>query len=271
MRAKKFLTFIIVNCFLFTFLNYNVFADNNINVIIDGKTVEWTNSSGKPFIDLANRTQVPFRQTLEAFGADVTWDSKTMTAIATKNNITVEVPIGQEYIFRNGEKLKNDTSAIIKNNRTYLPIRAVLEAFGMHVRWDNSNQTVFVEEKILEDFTDENKKENIKENIKEINPTQNNSVKIKIAALDKKAEFITLINNENYDVELTGWTIVSVRGNQRFTFPTYTLTAGSKVIVGDSGRNNVDFHWLDGKGVWNDSKSDPAELYDNNRNLIDRY
>ena len=46
--------------------------------------------------------------------------------------------------FKNGEKILNDTIAVIKGNRTYLPIRIVLEAFDASVNWDKDNETVII-------------------------------------------------------------------------------------------------------------------------------
>jgi competence protein ComEC len=114
------------------------------NIKIDDQNVQFTEASGLPFIDKANRTQVPFRQTMEAFGCTVSWDAVNKIAIAEKNGITVKVPIGVSYITKDGQKIPNDTAALIKDNRTYLPIRAVLEAFNADVSWDSSVQTVVV-------------------------------------------------------------------------------------------------------------------------------
>ena len=114
------------------------------NISINNQNVQFTASSGTPFIDSANRTQVPFRQTMEAFGASVSWDSVNNMAVAVKDGVTVQVPIGASYIVRDGQQITNDTVALIKNGRTYLPIRAVLEAFGADVSWNSGTQTVVV-------------------------------------------------------------------------------------------------------------------------------
>ena len=106
--------------------------------------VQFTQSSGSPFIDEASRTQVPLRATMEAYGCEVNWNQETSTAIVIKDDITVEVPIGARYIYRNQVRIENDTAALLKNGRTYLPIRAVLEAFGAIVEWDANTQSVIV-------------------------------------------------------------------------------------------------------------------------------
>jgi len=102
--------------------------------------------------------------------------------------------------------------------------------------------------------------------------TESTEKEIMIAELDKKAEYIVIKNSGSDSVDITGWRIISVKGNQSFAFPKFTLEPKSTVKVGDSERNlDTDFHWLDGNGTWNNSKSDPAELYNTKGELVDRY
>ncbi len=120
------------------------FAQDEIIVNIDSSKVEFNKEIGSPFVDENFRTQVPFKATLEKFGAKVEWNNETRTAVAVKGDITVQVPIGQKYILKNGEKIVTDTAAIIKDGRTYLPIRAVINAFGSDVEWDSALKTVVI-------------------------------------------------------------------------------------------------------------------------------
>jgi copper amine oxidase-like protein/uncharacterized protein DUF6612 len=120
------------------------FAQEEIIVAVDSNKVEFNSESGAPFIDQNNRTQVPFRATLEKFGATIDWNNDTRVAIATKGDITVEVPVDQNYILKNGEKIDTDTAAIIVNSKTYLPIRPVVEAFGSEIQWDEALNTVVI-------------------------------------------------------------------------------------------------------------------------------
>lgn len=128
---------------LFVFMS-SFISSYAINVSIDDQNVQFSETSGSPFIDQSSRTQVPFRQTMEAFGCEVSWDAVNKIAIAKKDGVTVRVPIGEASIAKNDQQIKNDTAALIKDNRTYLPIRAVLEAFGANVSWDSATQTVVV-------------------------------------------------------------------------------------------------------------------------------
>lgn len=107
------------------------------------------------------------------------------------------------------------------------------------------------------------------------NDTQNNSSNntgnqgVIIQNIDKKGEIVTIKNNSTSSINLKGWKIVSVTGSQTYVFPDYTLNAGASVTIA-SGDVSGDLIW--GKAnIWNNSKSDPGELYDNSGNLIHKY
>ncbi|HWQ79095.1 MAG TPA: family 10 glycosylhydrolase [Anaerovoracaceae bacterium] len=115
-----------------------------VSVTIDGEPVVFQSGYGKPFIDSNSRTLVPVRGALEAFGAVVIWDPEVRTAIVQKDEVVVQVPVGQAYIIVNGVPVANDTTAVIVDNLTYLPIKAVFQAFGAGVSWDGDSRTVVV-------------------------------------------------------------------------------------------------------------------------------
>jgi len=116
----------------------------SITINIDGENVIFDKQFGEPFADENSRTQVPFRIVLESFGAEVSWDNTEKIAIASKDEITVYVPMGEDYIFKNEEKILNDTKSQAKDGRIYLPIRIVMEAFGCQVGWDQTSHTVII-------------------------------------------------------------------------------------------------------------------------------
>ena len=119
-------------------------AAGEIGVTIDGTSVLYDDGYGRPFLDSAGRTQVPFRLTMESFGCAVYWNNETRTAVAEKDGTRVEVPIGAPYLLVNGKRMEMDTTAQIVDTRTYLPIRPVMEAFGAYVTWDNANRLVVI-------------------------------------------------------------------------------------------------------------------------------
>lgn len=94
---------------------------------------------------------------------------------------------------------------------------------------------------------------------------QENS-KVKIILLDKFGEIVIIRNYSEEDIDLTGWTLLSKTGNQEFIFPDYVLKANEKVTI-SSGVKDGDLQWGQ-KNVWNNSSSDPAVLFDQDKNQV---
>lgn len=85
---------------------------------------------------------VPLRVTMESAGFVVGYDGAKQTAIVITEYDRIEVPVGTNIIYENNNKIENDTNAVVKNGRTYLPIRAVLEAANYTVEWDANSRSV---------------------------------------------------------------------------------------------------------------------------------
>lgn len=117
-----------------------------ITVVLDNREVEFSEEDGFgiPYINSDNRTMIPLRKTIEAIGAEVSFNQAEQTVTAIKNETTVTIPIGENYISVNGEKTLTDTCAEIISNRTYIPLRAVLTAFGRNVEYHQNSQTVII-------------------------------------------------------------------------------------------------------------------------------
>lgn len=99
-------------------------------------------------------------------------------------------------------------------------------------------------------------------------PAQNRDVRI--AAVDAQADCITLRNTGKAAADLSGWFIVSERGNQMYVLPQGTqLAPGSELVISsESSAERGDLVWPDRK-VWHKTKDDPALLYDVYGRLID--
>lgn|GEM_PF-2396680 len=95
-------------------------------------------SDAAPFIDPATgRTMVPLRVIADGLGADVRWDDATRTAFLARGGVEVSVTIDTP--------LPNDMgTAVIVNNRTFVPARYVSEVLGAEVRWDEAALAVYI-------------------------------------------------------------------------------------------------------------------------------
>jgi len=89
-----------------------------------------------------SRTMVPVRFISEAFGYSISWNQATQTVTIYNDKNTVIFQIGSLIALVNGKSVTMDASAIINNNRTYVPLRILAEAFGVDISYENQNQII---------------------------------------------------------------------------------------------------------------------------------
>ena len=92
-----------------------------------------------------DRTLVPMRAIFEALGAEVSWYPEDRTIVAVRGGTTVFMQVDDWYMSVNDEWIRLDAPPRIVNDRTLIPLRAVAEAFGAQVGWDEATQTATVE------------------------------------------------------------------------------------------------------------------------------
>lgn len=98
-------------------------------------------------INRNNRTMLPVRFLANAFGVDndgIKWDGATRTATLTNDTVTIVITIDAPSMTVNGETVALDSPAIIEQNRTYLPVRAIANALGVsndNIIWDGATST----------------------------------------------------------------------------------------------------------------------------------
>jgi len=114
------------------------------DVRVNGELVNFPD--GQPYVDANSRTMIPVRFVTEALGAKVSWDGPNQTAVIEKDGTTVKIKIGSTdlTIIKSGKTntVKMDTAAVVKDGRTYVPIRFVAEALGAKVDYSGTYYTV---------------------------------------------------------------------------------------------------------------------------------
>ena len=111
---------------------------------INGEDASIDNSKITSPIIIENRTLVPVRAIIEAFGGDVTWDEKTKTVTARLKSDKVILTIDSNKAYFNRELYTLDTVPVIINDRTMLPIRFIAESFNLGVAWNDKSKTVWI-------------------------------------------------------------------------------------------------------------------------------
>ena len=156
---KKYIRVLITTTLLLTFiLSTFAFANSEMDVIIQDNPVNFNRLHngqplGKPYIQ-NGRTFVPLRILSEDLGYKVTWIQEKQTAVVEKGKTKVEIKIGESTALVNGVRknidvsedgVVRDTKALIKDGRTYVPVRFIAEAMGEKVEYrqpGSSNVTV---------------------------------------------------------------------------------------------------------------------------------
>ncbi len=90
--------------------------------------------------------------------------------------------------------------------------------------------------------------------------------------VDKAAELVTITNTTDEPIVMTGWKLVSVRGNQTYPFGKYVLEAHSEIMISSAddadltkSKNKLDWGAVN---IWNNQDTDPAELYNSANELV---
>ena len=146
-KSKRF--FIVFLSILMMISTINVFAvrhekrDIPLNGIIVNDHIVY--SDVYPYIK-NSRTYVPIRFIAEELGYDVKWDGANKKVTMTNDGTTVELTIGSNKMKVNGNTVLLDAPAEIKDDRTFVPLRAIAEAFGEKVDYSKDYKAVYIGE-----------------------------------------------------------------------------------------------------------------------------
>jgi hypothetical protein len=101
-------------------------------------------------------------------------------------------------------------------------------------------------------------------------PTLINGAFIRIKVVDKEAEYVDLENIGNQPQDLTGWSLVSEKGNQGCSL-SGVIISGATLRVWANNPNGEGYNCNYGSEIWNNSELDPAVLYNNQGQEVARY
>lgn len=116
---------------------------NDINLQINGEIIAFDNL--KP-INRKDRVFVPFRDTLQQMGAEVSYDDTQHLTTAQRGDTTIQFHPGETNVtvIKNGIEKNLETSMVISSGNTYIPIRFLGEAFDYPVGWDAEQKTALL-------------------------------------------------------------------------------------------------------------------------------
>ena len=94
--------------------------------------IDTENANVKVFVE-NDRSYVPVRFISENYDGQVEWVQETQTVNISFADRKISLTMGVEEIIINGEKKALDVAPIIREGRTFLPLRACTEAIGKEV------------------------------------------------------------------------------------------------------------------------------------------
>jgi len=117
--------------------------------------IDKNNSAVTPIV-VNDRTFVPLRFVTERLGASsIEWNDETKTATIFYYQKRIMVTEGSNIIKVEKEKKEMDVSAFTLNDRMYVPLRAVSEAFGnVQIHWEDPCY-VYIGNKYTDDYKDD--------------------------------------------------------------------------------------------------------------------
>lgn len=131
----------------------NAFAADGVTVRVNGAAIDFED---QPAVIENDRTLVPVRGVFEAMNAKVEWDdgTKTVTLTSPEGTRVAKLTIGSStmttYLYKSLRdadvtEVALDVAPQLMNDRTMLPLRAISEALGGEVEWDEASRTASIE------------------------------------------------------------------------------------------------------------------------------
>ncbi len=124
----------------------SVCAEDYVSAVyVDGKEVAFSESY--PIL-INGRTMVPLREMFNIFEFTVSYHEDTHTISLTNEEMNVFFRIGDLRFFMEdsqGVHFRDlDVAPLLRNWRTYVPLRAIAEVMGAEVKWNNVNASVYI-------------------------------------------------------------------------------------------------------------------------------
>lgn len=234
-----------------------VLAEDNVTVLLDGVAIDCRNAQGVevPPILIDGSTYLPVRAIANALNLEVAWDDATksvfingVSVLAKKTDVINIYINGGRFIAKDANG--NVVNPILKDGTTYLPVRAIGEAFNKEVAWDGTTKTVTLTSKaapvIEATVISKDKVYSIvnKETGKALTATDHNTI-VSEDYTEKPAQIFRFVPapTDGY------FFIQSISNGQNFDVSGHSVEAGGEIITWDAtGAENQMFYIKDIEG-----------------------
>lgn len=205
-------------------------ATSSVEVLLNARKMSFPDA--KPFQDENSAVMVPIRFVSEKLGAKVGWSSVAgkQTVTLKTDDHSVVMTVGSTTAVIDGESKQYDSKVILKQSRTFVPLRLVSEGLGQPVNWDQVGKWVWIGSKDVPSITDLNLKKQSIASIKKYFNQLNDSYFLKNLS-GKPYKDVTILQLLDFPVKVDGITVydiqtVNIDGGQYFRVRTdrYSVT-----------------------------------------------
>ena len=116
---------------IFLYVGSNKAIVNDVEKIIDTENPETV-----VFVE-NDRSYLPVRFLCEEYGGTVDWHEETQTVNIYIKEHELSLTIGNTAIIVDGEIVENDVAPVLRSGRTFLPLRALVDAIGKYVIYNS--------------------------------------------------------------------------------------------------------------------------------------
>lgn len=114
-----------------------------IKILLNGFRLD---SDVSPIVQ-RGRTLVPFRVIGETLGANINWDNNKKEIVCSKDGKDILMKVGSNKVYIGNQQKELDMHPIVKNGRTFVPLRFIAETFDASVSWNKDTRTVHIDTK----------------------------------------------------------------------------------------------------------------------------
>lgn len=214
----------------------DAYADSRLTKV-DGQ-----NEAVTPVV-INDRTLVPIRFVAESFGAQVGWDEMTQTATVQSGADTITLVIGSDTMYIGDTAVQLDVAAQTMYDRTMLPLRAVAEALGKNVFWDDRGLILITEQdKKLDAVADSRVVDGMLSLLRygEIDSRYNQSPRFTQSIVDEAIDTPLIQFTSGRNSSNVGWGNLEQKASKAMYFLTLAEYLGVDAVHSKTGKKGVE-------------------------------
>ena len=93
-----------------------------------------------------SRTLVPIRAITESLGASVIWYPSERKVVIEKDSMIINLYIDNNKVIVNNIEKEIDVPAKILKSRAYVPLRFIIEEFGLNIQYQANTGVITIED-----------------------------------------------------------------------------------------------------------------------------